>query len=428
MIRNARKRFPLVLISLSLLCVWTGYVVAAPPSKPPCGTNGPLGVTPPSPSTHSYIRTTPGGFSDGQFTVSSPPIQTTGSCDSILPPVFGNGSAGSILPVAISIAEVTDTSDASLVGEPLLTVIKNAFAFTPTNFSLTNPGTGSQPITFSFTNSASIDAGVYDVTISAKPQAGSGVGEKTVTFTLTVTEFTAVDTLPPDVSIVAPTSGSKVLINGIVPVEYTAKDPEEDGAGTGVTAVSGSLSSAGGTVSGDITYSLSISPSLPVAAGVLVTAQTDLLMTSIGNYTFTAEATDGASHIGSASSSFSVGANVTPLPPISVPGRQFKAGSTVPVKWQITDANGGFLLPYFSIKVRITSPCSGDFTAVAGDGAGNIRWEQEYVNGPATQYIVNFPIPSLCTYRVGVIVNDVDNQEFEIGNFSFTAATKGGKQ
>ena len=91
----------------------------------------------------------------------------------------------------------------------------------------------------------------------------------------------------------------------------------------------------------------------PQAADVTVTATAQELMTAIGSYTLTAEATDGASHTGSASVNFVVKANVLALPPISVPGRQFKAGSTVPVKWTLTDSNGAFLPPFPSIQAWI---------------------------------------------------------------------------
>ena len=61
-----------------------------------------------------------------------------------------------------------------------------------------------------------------------------------------------------------------------------------------------------------------------------------------------------------------------------------------------------------------------------GSGASNVRWElDEYSN--ATQYITNYPIPAVGTYRVDVSVGNVCGKPASQGNFTFVAGTKGGK-
>jgi hypothetical protein len=55
-----------------------------------------------------------------------------------------------------------------------------------------------------------------------------------------------------------------------------------------------------------------------------------------GDFTLTVEADQNAGHRGSATVTFTAGTNVAPLPPISVPNRQFNAGSTLPIKFTIT--------------------------------------------------------------------------------------------
>jgi hypothetical protein len=92
---------------LSLSLTFTAPVFAAPPDKPPCGTNGPVEVTSISPSQYSYTRGE-SGHESFSFTVSSPGVQVTGNCDSGLPRVFGNGSGANptVLPLTISISTI----------------------------------------------------------------------------------------------------------------------------------------------------------------------------------------------------------------------------------------------------------------------------------------------------------------------------------
>ena len=64
---------------------------------------------------------------------------------------------------------------------------------------------------------------------------------------------------------------------------------------------------------------------------------------------------------------------------------------------------------------------------VAGSGAANVRWEiDEY--GAVTQYITNYAIPAIGTYRVDILVGDVCGAPALQGGFTFVAASKGGKQ
>ena len=73
---------------LGLGLVLAAPVFAAPPEKPPCGTQGPVQATTISPAQYSYTLGESGNQSFS-FTVSSPGIQVTGNCDNSLAPVFG---------------------------------------------------------------------------------------------------------------------------------------------------------------------------------------------------------------------------------------------------------------------------------------------------------------------------------------------------
>jgi len=223
-------------------------------------------------------------------------------------------------------------------------------------------------------------------------------------------------------------SGDTLKLNDQLAVNFTAIDPPESGAGTGVTAVGAAITSCDGGFNYDLTSSLFVDPALPVAADTTVTASTNIApWLYVGNFTLTANADDGAAHTGSATATFSVGTNVAALPPISVPNRQFNSGSTLPIKFVVTDAAGDLLPPMDGIMVRITTPGGTFEERVAGSGSTGIRWElDEY--GSATQYITNYPIPVTGTYIVEVLVADVCGSPAAQGSFNFVAASKGGKQ
>lgn len=427
--RDLLKVVGVALVSLTLS--QQALAQGGPPPKPACGTNGALQLTALSTAGHSYVQTTPGSIGSG-FTVSSPPMNITGACNSALPYVFGNGngSPANELTYSIEIGDITDSITAALVSPAVDAAIVAAFgspAFLTAPFKLTNPGTGSQAITFTFTNSAAIPVGLYDIEIVVKPQTGVGVGEPTPrVFALEVTAPTVVDTLPPSVAIQSPNSGDLVCLNGDISVAFTATDPLEGGAGTGIVDVGAEIESTGLVFHDDISSDLVVSPSLPVAAGVQVTATATEPTYDIGGFTLTAFAEDAAGNVGEATTNYTVSANVAPLPPISVPNRQFKAGSTVPVKWTITDCDGLFLPPFDSIKVTISDNVSVLIDRYAGDGAENVRWELDDY-GNATQYITNFQIPANGLYTVDVYVDDVDSNSAKQGSFGFIAAGKGGK-
>ena len=239
------------------------------------------------------------------------------------------------------------------------------------------------------------------------------------------------DTLPPVVEIINPTSDQKFLLNAPLHVEFTAKDPPQDGAGTGIGAVRASISGCGGSYNVNITDQLTVNPALPQAADITVNAQADLTAGAIGSFTITAEADDQATpevNTGSATANFSVGVNWAVLPPISVPNRQFKTGSTVPIKWSIADANG-FLPPFTNIKITIITPSGSSEDRFAGAGAANIRWDLDE-SGNATQYITNYQIPETPAtgmYTVKILLVDACVGYAEQGTFTFNASTKGGK-
>jgi hypothetical protein len=423
------------LSTLAVVCALAAFSPisgADPPPKPACGTSGSISVTAVSPALYTYTLGEAGGTALG-FTVSSPSLSINPSCDSSLPAVFGNGKGGAnndpaVLPYELAVTKVEIAGiDVDAVTDAAVRAALSAFQTAP--FKLTSPGSGSQGVSFSFTNSAAIPIGMYDVTIAVQPETGRGVGSTDRTFTIQVEESQVEDTLEPTVNIIAPTSGDLIKLNDNLPVDFTALDPPEGGAGTGVTAVRAEISACAGAYAFNLTPTLSVSPLLPVAADVLAEATTSLNTTwlGIGSFALTAEADDGAGHTGSATATFAVGTTIAPLPPISVPNRQFNAGSTVPVKFMITDVSGAFLPPMDGLIVRITTPSGAVVDRVAGSAAENVRWELDDY-GNATQYLTNFQVPATGTYSVQVLVADVCGDAVSQGAFSFVVASKGGKQ
>jgi hypothetical protein len=420
------------IVGLSLMLAAPAF--AAPPNPPPtndkpaCRTTGPVEVTAISPAQYSYTLGESGGRSFS-FTVSSPDVQVTGSCDSSKPAVFGNGTGDNptVLPLTISIVDIEQAGvnvDAST--DAALRAVLSPFATAP--FQLTAPGSDiGQTISFSFTNSATLPAGIYDLTVEVKPDEGTGVGTAYRSFAIEIVQPQAQDTLAPTVTIVAPVSGDVIKLNDSLLVNFTAVDPPEGGAGTGITAARAEITSCAGNFNYALTSSLSVNPALPVAADVTATATATVSpWLYVGNFTLTAEADDNAGHTGSTSATFTAGTNISPLPPISVPNRQFNAGSTLPIKFTMTDASGALLPPMDGLVVKITAPSGAVEQRVPGSGATNVRWEVD-AYGNATQYITNYAIPTTGTYRVEVLISDVCGAPALQGSFTFVSGSKGGK-
>jgi hypothetical protein len=385
-------------------------------------------VTAISPAQYPYTLGVPGSeiFS---FTVSSPGFDSNPSCDGTLPKVFGNGKGAnpSVLSLTISIDDIEQGGIAvDTATETALRAALSAFATAP--FQLTPPGSGSQTISFEFTNTNGVSAGTYDLTVLVQPDPGTGVGAASASFSIEVKQPQAVDTEEPTVEFVTPVSNAAIKLNSSLAVTFTAVDPPEGGVGTGVTAVRAAITSCAGSFVHNLTPSLSVSPALPVTADVTATASTAVTpWLNVGNFTLTAEADDNAGHTGYATRTFSAGTNINALPPISVPNRQFNTGSTLPIKFTITDASGALLPPMAGLVVKITAPSGAIEQRVPGTSANNVRWElDEYSN--ATQYITNYPIPMIGTYRVDVLIDDVCGAPALQGGFSFVAGSKGGKQ
>jgi hypothetical protein len=97
---------------------------------------------------------------------------------------------------------------------------------------------------------------------------------------------------------------------------------------------------------------------------------------SVGPHSFTATATDAAGNSSSVTHSYSVTYTFSGfLPPLPRTGGTFKTGSTIPIKWQLTDANGNYindLSTVVSLTVNGNPPAATGRTALRYDTTDNL--------------------------------------------------------
>jgi len=180
------------------------------------------------------------------------------------------------------------------------------------------------PAAGGFYPAGAVPAGAYTV-VEANPytvvESGWSNAEGEQTYTVTATDAAGnagsasvtytVDNMAPVVTITAPAAGAQYTLNQTVLANWTATD-----------ALSGIASAVGTVPSG-----------LPIGTG------------TVGTKTFVVTATDNAGNTTTAIVTYSVGyAFGGILHPINSNGSSiFKLGSTVPVKFQLRDANGNFV-------------------------------------------------------------------------------------
>lgn len=443
---NRKHMFAAIPAMLLAVAAWPVASYAAPgnpggngsgggPSSQPCKTTGNLALGDPSPSNYSYTLGQSG--SQSGFVPVTMPSANLVNCDATQPKEFGQ-TGKTFINMTMAVQSVSDL-DGNEVDSGTVEAIKNGFSIGYSGDL--RPGEGGH-IPFTFANSHAVPAGGY--AIHFKTDSGGVTNDaNSKGFVLTANAPSPGDSLPPDVSITHPSGNPKLIVNGSLNIGFAANDPLENGAGTGIHSMGARVTSSRAALDEDVSSLLTSTAGLPVAAGLDVAASATLPVNQVGSYTVTVEAKDGCAvvgaatncdgaaidHVGSAGAAYTVGVNVQCLPPISITNRQFNGGSTVPVKWVFTDANGAFLPAYDSVKATIAGP--GGVAAYAGEGASNIRWELDS-EGNATQYIVNFPIPSTLTtsttYVATFSVKDVDGVYAAQGVCSFLAnPAKGGK-
>jgi hypothetical protein len=101
------------------------------------------------------------------------------------------------------------------------------------------------------------------------------------------------------------------------------------------------------------------------------------------------------------------------LPPISL-GKTSKGGSTMPIKFTISDFNGNFITDT-SVEVVVKEGATTLMDAFYGTGASNVR-----ISETDTQYIVNFQTASGAhSYNVFVYFAGVGGQVLQ-GTTSFS--------
>lgn len=389
----------------------------------------------------------------------------------VTPPTGGTvfSTCNSLDTADIIVRDITQIADASgnalatpvdvTSANPMLaSQIAAAFSFSP-NPAMFSVGV---PITIDVTiANPGVDPsayGVYDINFAAKDETpgSSGIGVAAGSdFILHLIAPTCIDTTAPTVTITSPTS-DQVL--GVIPVEMTANDPDvPTGCGTGVVSISASVASAlyvsSSGASGfhqpliDSATNLgTVTPSLPVAAGVTVTGSanftpeggsgqdgtdagwpfTSSLFSGIGNYTLSAQATDGTGQVGSATRNFYVTYDVefTQLQNIGSGGNP-KTKSNLHLKFSAkrsgTISDGAFMADEtVAVAVRTGTnpggdPTSSSYTSVHYYGCGAVGSNVQIVglssaacSSGTDTFQTNFSGIPINTYYADVWFKDVD--------------------
>ena len=195
-----------------------------------------------------------------------------------------------------------------------------------------------------------------------------------------------VDNTPPVVTITTPAEGAKYILGETVLADWTATD-----------ALSGIASATGTVPSGS-----------PIDTG------------TVGTKTFEVTATDNAGNSTTEKVTYSVYYVFNDfLPPVSL-DKPFKLGRTIPIKFQLTDAQGSFItdaVPLISVELLSNGPLTGEVIDEESSGAANIdnifRYEPD-----SNRYIFNLSTKGLtapATYRITVDLGDGTMQQVNIG-------------
>jgi hypothetical protein len=194
----------------------------------------------------------------------------------------------------------------------------------------------------------------------------------------TTSRTVSLDKTPP--SLTMPALAASYLLNSVVTLAYAAHDPL-----SGVKQVSATLNG------------------VPAASG-------ETPLTRVGTNTFTLTATDAAGNVATQTSTFQVRYAFDGfLPPIPNDGTGvFKLGSTIPVKFRLTDRNG-VRVPGVIARLTVQLLSNGnpvgtpiDATAPGGADSGNVFRDD------GSQYIYNLATRSLSvgTWRLQASLDD----------------------
>ena len=226
--------------------------------------------------------------------------------------------------------------------------------------------------------------------------SGYGWGVNAGMLTVSVSEPSVTDTTPPVLTIASPsTCPATYTFGASVPIEVNAVDAESV-----ITAMSATINGdAFGTTSGLGTNSASVTGTLTPS--------------TIGTYPLAASATSAGGTGTAGPCDIVVNYNFNWLPPISL-GKISKGGSTMPIKFTISDADGNFVTDT-SVEVVVKEGATTRMAAFYGTGASNVR-----ISETDMQYIVNFQTASgVHTYDVFVYFAGVGGQVLQ-GSISFT--------
>jgi hypothetical protein len=242
---------------------------------------------------------------------------------------------------------------------------------------------------------AATTPGDYTYSICGSGVSGYGWGVSCTNLTVTVSAPSNTDTTPPVVTYASGCPGSYGFGQSFG-IEIDANDPESVVTAFDATLNGDPFGSATGL--GTNSASIVVDPYNP---------------SQIGTYALSATATSAGGTSDPAECSFTVSYNFMWLPPISL-GKTSKGGSTMPIKFTISDFNGNFITDT-SVEVVVKEGATTLMDAFYGTGASNVR-----ISETDTQYIVNFQTASGAhSYNVFVYFAGVGGQVLQ-GTTSFS--------
>ena len=187
------------------------------------------------------------------------------------------------------------------------------------------------------------EVGEHTMTVTATDASGK-VGSASVTYTV---YDAGADIAPPEVTVAAPLDRGVYLVGNVPDVEYVVTDDTDLEPVVEVSGWSG----------------------------------------EVGVHTVTVTATDSSGNVGSASATYTALGVIGPLPPLQSNGKgksDYKAGSTIAVKFQLTDGSSLFTAATGTVSI--------------GAASASFRWDEA-----AQQYVANVKTVSLGTDVVVVL-------------------------
>jgi hypothetical protein len=278
-------------------------------------------------------------------------------------PYAFNSQTGSAI-FTYTLTDVTDGSITLKIQDSQATVVRTlTSAATQTSGSYNAPWDGKDEA------SQAVPEGIYTATLTASIPGGGEISAQTNVL---------VDNTKPILTINVPKDGASYTLNQPVSADYSCSDPGTSPSGVQPENCAGTVASA-----------------------------SNIDTSTMGSQTFTVTATDNADNTATQTVTYNVAYKFSGfLPPLKVKGKQqtlqFKPGSTIPVKFQLTDNNGNYLSTA-TAQIWVDSKSSLGKSSGRANKDNNFRYDTT-----SNQYIFNLSTKGLAkgSHMIYVTLDD----------------------